>query len=92
MDEVNLGCTQSEAKVDNQAVPVQSRFVQKDQITTGGIEEKYQANEQDSSEKITAWSCDTKGHAEKCIERRCESEIFFPTSGNTVCRRSPDTS
>ena len=41
-------------------------------MTTKEADEKDQTKEKHSLDKITAWSCDSEGHAEKCVERYCE--------------------
>ena len=68
-DQVYQGCTQRETKVDLQAGSVQKRVVQEGVMTTRGADEKDQMKEIFSLQKITAWSCDTEGHAEQCFER-----------------------
>ena len=62
----------------------------------GRTEAKFQAKEKDSSAKVTPWSYDMKGHAEKCVERffefAVEKRIFSLAGGNSGRRRSLDSS
>ena len=58
-----LGCAQREAVVDHHAVQSKTNIFRR--ITTTVTDEK-QNNNTNSSQQITAWSYDTKGHAERC--------------------------
>ena len=72
IDQVYLGCTQKEAKVDPQTVQSKTEAFEK-LTTTREPEKKDQTNENCSLEEIAVWSYDMEGHAEKCVERYCES-------------------
>ena len=70
IDQVYLGCTQREAKVDLQAVQSETELFKKVNNDKGGW--RRRPNERTYSlEKFAAWSCDMEGHAEKFVEVHC---------------------
>ena len=75
-DQVYVGCTQREATGDPQAVHSKTELF-KTLTTTRESEEKDQTNEKYSLEKITAWSYDVDGHAEKTNQQR---KMYLPSS------------
>ena len=86
-DQIWLGCTQREEKVNEQAVQSKTeRF--RSFMTTGGTDRKYLANEGNPSWMIAAWSHGMTGQAEKCVERNCEfakNDVTFLQSMATPC-------
>ena len=61
------GCTQREAKADPQVVQSETDSFKILQ-TTREADEKDDTKEKYWLEKISAWSLDMEGHAEKCFE------------------------
>ena len=71
MNQVFLGCTQREATVDPQAVQSKTEWFKK-LTTIREVDGEDQTKETDSLQKITAWSNDMAGHAEKRVAIYCE--------------------
>ena len=71
IDQVYLGCSEREAKVDLQAIQSKTELFKKI-TTTREAEEKHQTKGTYSLEKITARRHDMEGHAEKCLDGCCE--------------------
>ena len=65
-----LGSTQRQARVNLNAV--QSKLACSKCSTSENTDAQDLSKEHISSKKITAWSYDMHGHAEKCLERPCE--------------------
>ena len=70
VNQVSLGCTQREARVDMGVVQSKSEF-RKRLTTSGTTDEMDLTKESKAPMKIIAWSCDIQGHEEKCVERHC---------------------
>ena len=65
-DQVYLGCFQRAAQVS-------SRLVMDTEIVLELISTSTDVKTEEENPKgITAWSCDTEGHAQKCFERKCD--------------------
>ena len=69
LDHEYLGCTQRECK-PNESIVDQYRETYESQISAAATE-KLQGWEKLHA-KTVAWSYDTEGHAQKCVERYCE--------------------
>ena len=68
-DHVYLGCTQRECKISKDIVDKLQRFVSIQDISWRHGKLRYSEK---SESNISSWSCDTEGHAKKCVERYCE--------------------
>ena len=55
-------------------------------LTTTGEPDKNKKKENDASGKITPWSCDMKGFAEKYVDRHCDRAIVYMICGHRVVR------
>ena len=69
LDHEYLGCTQRECK-PNESIDDQHREMFESQISATATE-KLPGWEKPHA-KTVAWSYDTEGHAQKCVERYCE--------------------
>ena len=66
-DHENLGCTQRQCEISKDVVD-NYRTMFESRISAGGTE-KLPCSE---NIRISSWSYDMEGHAEKCVERYCE--------------------
>ena len=87
MNQGYLGSALREAKVNPQAVQSIAELFKR--ITTAEpTDEKDQTKEPPSLEKITAWSYDMQGHAEKIrremLRTRKPNHVFSPAGGHTM--------
>ena len=73
LDHVYLGCTQRECQISKDIVD-NYRSMFESRIFAGATEKlsETKATEKPDAETISSWSCDTEGHAKKCVERYCE--------------------
>ena len=86
-DQICLGYTYREAKLNEQAVQSKTERFRRF-MTTGGTDGKDLANECNPSIKIAAWGRDMTGHVEKCVERSFEfakKDVPFLQSVATPC-------
>ena len=81
-----MGCTQTEAEVDQLAERAKTHIFQR--ITATEVTNEKQNKHDNFSKPITAWSCDMEGHAEKCVEkvmRACwKKRISIKAGGNVT--------
>ena len=87
LNQVKMGCTQTEAEVDQLAERAKTHiFFQR--ITATEVTNEKQNKHNNFSKPITAWRCDMEGHVEKCVEkvmRACwKKRISIKAGGNVV--------
>ena len=68
LDHVHLGCTQHECKPKTIIAQKKKKFESR---ISAGATEKLMGWETLQAQAV-AWSYDTEGHAQKCVERYCE--------------------
>ena len=72
LDQVHLGCTQSECTISNDILK-NYRDMFESRISPGAKEKlPTRASGKPDPETISSWSYDMEGHAKKCVERYCE--------------------
>ena len=69
LDHVYLGCTQRECKPNETIIEQYKKMFES--CVSAGAPEKLPGWEK-SQTKTVAWSYDTEGHSQKCVERYCE--------------------